>query len=155
MATYTDLDTALSAKYPFAAIPTPDGEGWEIAFPDIPGIIGFAETWEGIGEEARMILHFHLEGTAEDGNPIPTPNHDWNPITRDPGAFDIPTLYSAEEASRELGISRRRVAALAKSRSVGSRVGNSLVFTDRDLDSMRQRTPGRPANDTEVERRAS
>jgi predicted RNase H-like HicB family nuclease len=155
MATYTDLDSALTAKYPFAAIPTQDGEGWEIVFPDIPGVIGFADTWQAIGEEARAILHFHLEGTAEDGHPLPAPNHDWNPVAREPGDFAIPTLYSADEASRALGISRRRVAALAKSRNVGSKVGNSLVFTEQDLDSMRDRIPGRPPSDTDVERRAS
>ncbi len=139
-----ELDKALSTKYPFAAIPDPEGEGWEIVFPDIPGVVGYAESWEAIGEEARSILSEWMVLEDEDGHPLPPPSDDWNPIERQPDDFAVPKLYSAEEAAAELGISKRRVISLAKSREVGRIIGNSLAFTDQDVEAMRDRTPGRP-----------
>lgn len=155
MTTYVDLDTALTSNYPFAAIPLPGGDGWEIVFPDIPGVIGFAETWDAIGNEAHSILAEWLTIEDEDGRPLPAPDHEWTPVSRNRGDFDVPRLHSAEDAATALGISRRRVTALARSRQVGSMVGNSLVFTDRDIDAMRERTPGRPASDPSAARQAS
>lgn len=145
MANYIALDDALTAKYPFAALPDPDGEGWEIVFPDIAGVVGFSETWEGIGAEARSILRGWLEASAEEGNPLPAPSCEWDPITRGPDDFRVPTLASTEDVAKELGISVRRVRALASSRGVGQSVGNSLAFTPRDIDTLRERRPaGRP-----------
>lgn len=144
-AKYITLGDALAAKYPFVALPDPDGEGWEIVFPDIAGVVGFSETWEGIGAEARSILREWLEASADEGNPLPAPSEDWDPITRDPEDFRLPTLVSTEDVARELGISVRRVRALASSRGVGQIVGNSLAFTPRDIDTLRERRPaGRP-----------
>lgn len=146
MANYIGLDDALAAKYPFTALPDPDGEGWEIVFPDIAGVVGFSATWEGIGEEARSILHEWLEASAEEGNPLPAPSGDWDPIMRQPDDFRVPALASTEDVAKELGISVRRVRALASSRGVGQIVGNSLAFTPQDIDALRQRRPaGRPS----------
>jgi predicted RNase H-like HicB family nuclease len=155
VAAYLDLDEALAAKYPFAAIPAHGGDGWEIVFPDVPGVVGYAETWEGIGEEARSILSEWLHLEHEDGHSLPAPDYEWNPIKRSPGDFTVPRLYSTDEAANELGVSRRRAAALAKSRQVGQKIGNSLAFTDSDIDAMRERTPGRPPSDASASRRAS
>jgi predicted RNase H-like HicB family nuclease len=155
MKSYVDLNSALGAKYPFAAIPAPDGEGWEIVFPDVPGVVGFAESWEAIGVEARAILAEWLTLEDEDGNPLPAPDTNWIPIARDPEDFELPKLFSTEEAANELGISRRRVVALAKSRGVGTIVGSSLVFTEPDIDTMRDRTPGRPPKHAGTARKAS
>lgn len=146
MAHYIALDDALAAKYPFAALPDPEGEGWEIVFPDIAGVVGFSETWEGIGAEARSILREWLVASAEEGNPLPAPSEDWDPITRGLEEFRVPALVSTEDVARELGISVRRVRALASSRHVGQIVGNSLAFTPRDIDTLRERRPaGRPS----------
>ena len=135
---------ALATKYPFAAFPTPDGDGWEIVFPDIAGVVGFSETWVGIGREAETILAEWIEAATEDGFAIPAPSLDWDPIERQPGAFKLPKLYSSEEVATELGISTRRVPSLAKSRNLGQIVGNSLVFTPEEVDAMRDRRLGRP-----------
>lgn len=83
------LEKALAAKYPFAAIPLSNGDGWEIVFPDIPGVIGLAETWEAIGQEARTILTEWLTLENEDRHPLPAPTVDWNPIYRSPGDFAV------------------------------------------------------------------
>lgn len=145
-ATYLTLEEALAAKYPFAALPVPDGEGWEIVFPDIAGVIGFSETWEGIGEEARSILRDWLEASAEEANPLPAPSGNWDPITREPDDFRLPRLSSTEDVARELGVSVRRVRALAHARGVGQMIGNSLAFTSQDIEEMRQRRKsGRPS----------
>lgn len=144
MATYLPLPAALAAKYPFAAIPEADGSGWSIVFPDIPGVVGFATTWNDIGAEARVILAGWLTGEDEDGHLLPGPTPDWDPIQRQPGDFDMPSLSSSDEVAHELGITKRRVLALAKSRHVGRLVGNTLVFTPDEIDAMRERQPGRP-----------
>lgn len=144
MTRYTTPEHAFNAKYPFAAVPNPDGDGWEIIFPDIAGIVGFAETWDEIGKEAQSILALWITTSAEDNHPIPAPSSDWDPIEIEPGAFRLPEVYSSEEVAKQLGISSRRVFALAKSRKLGRKVGNSLVFTLDDVVAMRERSPGRP-----------
>lgn len=141
---YLPLPPALNAKYPFAALPEPDGSGWSIVFPDIPGVVGFAANWHEIGTEAQAILAEWLTGEDEDEHPLPGPTPDWDPIRRQPSDFALPALSSAEDVAEELGISKRRVLALAKSRDVGQRVGNALVFTESDIDQLRERQPGRP-----------
>lgn len=51
---------------------------------------------------------------------------------------------STEQAAEELGVSVRRVRALARSRGLGTRIGRDLLFTPEDVDAMRERRPGRP-----------
>lgn len=144
MSKYTTPEHALAAKYPFAAIPSPAGDGWEIVFPDIAGVVGFSETWEGIGPEAELILSEWITGEAEDGHPIPSPSPDWDPIEVEPSDFRLPEVYSSDEVAEMLGVSVRRVQALAKDRQRGKIVGNSLVFTLDDVAAMRPGKPGRP-----------
>lgn len=56
------------------------------------------------------------------------------------------TLYSAADVAAKLGISQSRVRALAQSRGLGQQpIPRTWVFTDADLDAMRDRKPGRPA----------
>ena len=55
----------------------------------------------------------------------------------------IPALYTAQEVASLLGLSTRRVRALAASRSLGRRIGPFWVFTAADVDGMRVRVPGR------------
>lgn len=58
-------------------------------------------------------------------------------------------LYSTKEAAETLGISVARIKQIRADRNneVGTLIGNSLVFTEYDLDQMRQRRPpGRPPN---------
>lgn len=62
-----------------------------------------------------------------------------------PDLPDEARLYSSVEVAAELGITQRRVEALAESRHVGQIVGRSLVFRLADIDAMRDRKPGRPA----------
>lgn len=41
--------------------------------PDLPGCIATARTWEGIQDEIREAIAFHIEGLLGDGDPMPEP----------------------------------------------------------------------------------
>jgi hypothetical protein len=65
-------------------------------------------------------------------------------------------LYTTQEVADELGVTDRRVRALAKSREVGKRIGaRMLVFTASDLDKMRDRKPGPRPKTTKTRRTAA
>lgn len=141
------LAEALTTKYPFAALPEPDGSGWAIVFPDIPGVIGFSPDLAGIGPEVASILAEWMTGQAEDGRTIPAPSPDWDPIQRKPEDFTW-SLASADDVAQELGLSKSRVIALAHARGVGRMVGNAFVFRPEEIDALRERHPGRPRKAT-------
>jgi predicted RNase H-like HicB family nuclease len=42
--------------------------------PDVPGCVATGGTLEEVEREMRAALAFHLEGLAEDGEPIPAPS---------------------------------------------------------------------------------
>ena len=41
--------------------------------PDLPGCVATGKTREGLLEEMRQAIEFHLEGLREHGEPIPEP----------------------------------------------------------------------------------
>lgn len=51
---------------------------------------------------------------------------------------------STLQAALALGISDRRVRALAASRGLALRIGQNLMFTREEIAAMRERKPGRP-----------
>lgn len=138
------MDSRVEARrYPFAALPTDEGTGWEIVWPDVPGVVGFAETPETIGAEAIDLMAEYIEEAMARGQAMPLPDPDWNPTEFTSAAFEHRTL-TVQEVADELGVSRRRVHALAESRSLGKMVGKQRMFAPSEVDSMRERTPGRP-----------
>jgi predicted RNase H-like HicB family nuclease len=42
--------------------------------PDLPGCVATGETLEEVEGEMREAITFHLEGMAEDGDPLPEPS---------------------------------------------------------------------------------
>ena len=54
------------------------------------------------------------------------------------------TIFVTAEVAEMLGISVRRVQALAESRHVGTKRGRDLLFSESDIAAMRERRPGRP-----------
>jgi predicted RNase H-like HicB family nuclease len=42
--------------------------------PDLPGCAATGDTLEEVEREMRAAIAFHLEGLAQDGNPIPEPS---------------------------------------------------------------------------------
>jgi excisionase family DNA binding protein len=60
-------------------------------------------------------------------------------------------LISSKEAAEKLGLSLRRVQALITSgRLPAQKIGNSYVVNEKDLELVRERTPGRPSNDNKT-----
>jgi hypothetical protein len=53
-------------------------------------------------------------------------------------------IYTSTQIAAELGISMRRVQAMAKSRNLGRMIGRDILFSQADLDNMRSRINGRP-----------
>lgn len=54
------------------------------------------------------------------------------------------TVYNASQVADELNVSLHRVYALAKSRGVGSHLGRIWIFTQKDIEAMKERKPGNP-----------
>ncbi len=56
-------------------------------------------------------------------------------------------LISSKEAAEKLGLSLRRVQALiTDGRLPAQKIGNSYVVNEKDLELVKERTPGRPKN---------
>jgi predicted RNase H-like HicB family nuclease len=48
--------------------------GFGVSFPDLPGVVTAGTTLDEARDMAEEALAFHLEGMAEDGEPIPEPS---------------------------------------------------------------------------------
>ncbi len=58
----------------------------------------------------------------------------------------VKNLISSKEAAEKLGLSLRRVQALiTDGRLPAQKIGNSYVVNEKDLELVRERTPGRPS----------
>lgn len=136
----------LARPYSFIAVADQDDGGWVVFYPDLPGVMTQADTYEEVAFMAKEALELWVEFQVEDGRPVPEPTFeadpDWDWDTVRPTS-EIPTMTTAEVAE-ELEISVPRVHQLARSREVGERRGNALMFSRKDLDAMRIRQPGRP-----------
>ena len=59
----------------------------------------------------------------------------------------IMPIYTAAEIATKYNISRRRVYALATSRSVGKQLSGVWVFSEKDIGKLEPGKTGRPKND--------
>ncbi len=57
----------------YVAIIVKTGNGYSAYLPDIPGCIAAGDTFEETRDLIQEAAIFHLEGTVEDGDPIPEP----------------------------------------------------------------------------------
>lgn len=53
-------------------------------------------------------------------------------------------FYTSAQVATMLGVSQRRIQALAKTRGLGRMVGHTMVFTESEVTAMRVRKRGRP-----------
>jgi predicted RNase H-like HicB family nuclease len=152
-----DLDTALLARYPFEAIlEDEEGSAWAIFFPDAPGCMTRAETWEEIGPAAREALRSWLNGSDASGMYLPAPSYleprpdtanaredrrrEFEPI--DPNKQ---TLFTVRDVAEYAGITPGRVRQIAGERNIGVIVGGGRLFRREDLQAFINRRPaGRP-----------
>ena len=66
--------------------------------PDLPGCISTGDTWEEVHEMIREAIGFHIEGLAEDGEPLPTPQLSISEAM----AYHVANLSEVEESYPEL-----------------------------------------------------
>lgn len=136
----------LARPYSFIAVADQEDGGWVVFYPDLPGLMTQADTYEEIAFMAKEALEGWVEVQVEDGRSVPEPTFtadpDWDWDSVKP-TNESPTMTTAEVAA-ELGVSVARVHQLARSRHVGTRRGNVLMFSEKEVDAMRDRRPGRP-----------
>jgi predicted RNase H-like HicB family nuclease len=51
-----------------------DDTNYSAYSPDVPGVAAVGSTREECEQEMREAIEFHLEGLAEDGEPVPEPH---------------------------------------------------------------------------------
>jgi predicted RNase H-like HicB family nuclease len=157
------LDAALLARYPFEALlEDEEGGAWAIHFPDAPGCMTRAESWEEIGPAAREALHDWLEGCVESDVALPAPTYldprpktanareerALSPVVIDP---DKQTLFTVRDIADYAGITPGRVRQIAGEQNVGKLVGGVRLFRRKDLCAFTdRRPPGRPRKETKA-----
>ena len=67
------IEEVMWRNYTFIAMADPASGGWVIMFPDLPGVMTQADTYEEIGEMAKEALEVWVAAQIEDGLPIPKP----------------------------------------------------------------------------------
>ncbi len=61
-------------KVSYPAVFEPNGEGYSVYFPDLPGCISYGNSYEEAQKEAADALGLHLYGMEKDGESIPAPS---------------------------------------------------------------------------------
>ena len=140
---------ARTRTYSFVAIP--DDEGYDIVFPDLPGVTSWAASLDEIAGNIREALDVTFEAAEISGWLVPAPSsYPTDGIVRldgeqQPQPDPAGPLLSAGEVADRLGISRRQVNAKAQKLGVGRIIGSQRVFSEADIDLVRPRpTRGRP-----------
>lgn len=137
------IEEVMQRNYTFIAKADPASGGWVVMFPDLPGVMTQADTYEEVGEMAREALEIWAEAQIEDGLPIPAPadyplpEWDWDAAG--------PVLLTTKEVAERLHVTPRRVLALAADRGVGERFGRSVMFREADVARLQPGHVGRPA----------
>ena len=132
----------LSREYSFIAKADLVSGGWVIIYPDLPGCITQADTYEEIGDMAKDAFETWVEAQIEDGRPIPQPS-DFSVPGWDWEAVGEP-LMTTKEVAEELNVTPRRVLAIAKSRRLGRKFGKSVMFRRSDVTNLMPGSIGRP-----------
>lgn len=152
--------------YPFVVTPSSIA-GWDVTFPDLPGVVGQAETLADVGETVREVLDLYSDEGDYGRRPMPTPSGwrpDWlreegesaplpSPALSDPAwaaheeaEVTLPRWTTREVADR-LERTRGRIDQIARDLGLGTMVGNQRLFSVREFDMIRahRKPAGRPA----------
>lgn len=62
-------------KYIYPAVFEPEGENYNVSFPDLPGCLTFGEGYEGALSAAEEALRGHLYCLEEDEETVPEPSN--------------------------------------------------------------------------------
>jgi hypothetical protein len=104
--------------------------------------MSYAETLEEIGPQARIAFELWMTAEYEAGRPIPEPTVGAEAPRWTKEEMHAP--LTAQDVAAELGVTVRRVNALASQRGVGRILGKARVFTGSDVAALRPGRPGRP-----------
>jgi len=132
--------------YPFVVTPsmeTDDEDMLILVVPDLPGCMTHAASSADILPRVQDAIDSWVLHAESEGMEIPTPGSSIQGIPDWARDAVFPTL-STSDVAEILGVSARRVRALAESRKVGRIVGNSLMFFPDEVEAMKVRLPGRP-----------
>ena len=64
----------MAKVFAYYAVFVPNGGKVSVFFPDLPGCLPWGDSFEEAFADAIEALELHLEGLAEDGDPIPPPS---------------------------------------------------------------------------------
>ena len=116
-------------------------KGWTAEVEELPGVYATGKTHEEVNERILSAIDFHVEGLRLVGEPVPEPGGQ--------GGFTVrqaEELLTTAEAAEELGVSPARVRQLIlQGRLRGVHFGRDLAILQKDLESVRVRSLGRPA----------
>jgi antitoxin HicB len=121
--TEKDLDYYMNLAYAIRIYPEPDGSGYTAEIPDLPGCITCADTLEELWEMIEDAKRTWIEGSLEEGLPIPEPS--WPTHGEPSGKLTLRMPRSlhrklAEQAERE-GVSLNQFINVALAETVGYR----------------------------------
>jgi len=142
------LEEVLSRNYTFIAKADLDDGGWVVMYPDLPGVMTQAETYEEVATMAKDALRAWAKAQIADGRPIPEPS-DFEMPEWDWAKAGEP-LVTTTEVAMEFAVTPRRILALARDRGLGRRYGRSVMFTRDDVDRLRPGKSGRPTKSVET-----
>lgn len=86
-----------------ALLPEEDG-GYSVTFPDVPGALTQGDTLEEAVANAREALELALEGMIEDGQDLPTAQHDPSMMRKIAKSGAVPVAISLEAPSRNVRV---------------------------------------------------
>ena len=136
------VEEVLARNYTVIAKADLEDGGWVVFYPDLPGVMTQADSYQEIGEMAQDALRAWVEAQIEDGKPIPEPREfqelewDWSTVGVQ--------LKTTQEVAEQLGVTPRRVLALAADRKVGRRFGRAVMFSGDEIEQLRPKPVGRP-----------
>lgn len=112
------LEEYMSMPYKMEIRPDSAEPGYIVRFPELPGCITCADTLERALENAQDAKRVWLEGSIEDGYPIPEPAAAHEPDDRFEISVPTSMIYAIARASRRSGISVQQFCMDALLRAV-------------------------------------
>ncbi|HEX3303416.1 MAG TPA: type II toxin-antitoxin system HicB family antitoxin [Thermomicrobiales bacterium] len=135
--------------YQFRVAAQDDGT-YAIWFPDLPGCSTSATSVDEIGPVALEVMQLWIESEVEQGRPLPDmskrPDVLWPHEAYLVDEEEAPSYLLARDIASQLGVTERRVSAIAQRRGIGTMVGRLRLFRPDDIEALRPGPVGRPSH---------
>ena len=129
---WTEEEWKRASHYTYTVWWSSEDEHFLARCEEIPEAISHGEIPAEAIENATDAVASYLDAFDD----APPPSSDSGPV--------IGAHWTTADAADQLGISVRRVQALAQSRELGTRRGKTMLFTNADISAMKERRVGRP-----------